>query len=224
MISDLDLAKLCVGIYAYPGQPPVTWDHFDPGIDGDKVCWGIKRTGKDVAVILRGSVTELDWLRDLWAFANPFHHDDLGPVHPGFLSGMRTVERELGTLVDKSEPIYISAHSLGAGRGGILAGFLVLAGWNVVGRVVFGEPKPGFLQLANIIKDVPGRSYRNGDGKHHDPVTDVPFSFPPEQFIHPTPIIQVTAKPATGLFGMYGVFAWHHMVHYQEALAGEVTQ
>lgn len=220
MISDAQIADLVAASYLPPDQSGVVWDHFDPGESGDKVRWGVKRIGADVAVILPGSRTLLDWLRDLTAIADPFHHDDVGPVHPGFLSGMRTVERELGGMVDKTSPIFIGGHSLGAGRGGILAGFLVLAYWNVAARVVFGEPKPGFAQLAEIIKGVPGRSYRNGDDKHHDLVTDVPFSFPPEQFVHPTPIIPVCARPAAGLFSEYGPFAWHHMPLYQAALAG----
>ncbi|MDB5612070.1 MAG: hypothetical protein JWP25_8970 [Bradyrhizobium sp.] len=218
MISDADLAALSTGIYAYEGQRGVVWDHFDPGDDGDKVCWGLKRIGGDVALVLRGSVTALDWLRDVTALTNPFHHDDIGPVHPGFLSGMRTIERELADLMDKTAPLYITGHSLGAGRAAILAGLLTIDGWKPAARVVFGEPKPGFAQLAELISAVPGRSYRNGDDRNHDPVTDVPFSFPPEQFVHPTPVINVTARPTPGLFGLYGIFSWHHMASYQEAL------
>lgn len=220
MISDAQLAALCAASYLDPTQSGIAWDHFDVGESGDQVRWGIKRIGGDVAVVLPGSRTGPDWLRDFQAVANPFHHDDLGPVHPGFLSGMRTLARELGTMVGKTEPLYITGHSLGAGRGGILTGQLVLDGWAPAARVVFGEPKPGFLQLANLIKGVPGRSYRNGDDKHHDLVTDVPFSFPPEQYVHPTPIIPVCARPGGDVFARNGIFAWHHMPLYAAALAG----
>lgn len=218
MIADAQLAALCVASYLEPSQSGVAWDHFDTGESGDQVRWGVKRVGADVALILPGSRTFMDWLRDFMTFADPFHHDDVGPVHPGFLSGMRTLERELAQLVGKTEPLYITGHSLGAGRAGILSGLLVLDGWKPAARVVFGEPKPGFVQLADIIKDVPGRSYRNGDARHHDQVTDVPFSFPPEQYVHPTPIIPVCARPDGGLFAEFGVFAWHHMPLYQAAL------
>lgn len=218
MISDAQLAALCVASYLEPGQSGVAWDHFDVGDSGDRVRWGIKRVGGDVALVLPGSRTFLDWLRDFCALANPFHHDDIGPVHPGFLSGMRTLERELGTMVAKSEPLYITGHSLGAGRAGIGTGLLVLDGWNPAARVVFGEPKPGFLQLAKIIEGVPSRSYRNGDAMHHDLVTDVPFSFPPEAFVHPTKIIPVCAAPGPDIFARWGVFAYHHMPLYQQAL------
>lgn len=33
---------------------------------------------------------------------------------------------------------------------------------------MFGEPKPGLLDFAERVKSVPGRSYRNGDDRHHD--------------------------------------------------------
>jgi hypothetical protein len=220
MISDATLAALCASSYLDPAQAGIAWDHFDAGSSGDQVRWAIKRIGGDVALILPGSRTLGDWLRDLQAFANPFHHDDIGPVHPGFLSGMRTLERELGGMVAKSETLHIAGHSLGAGRAAILTGLLVIDGWEPAARVVFGEPKPGFAQLASIIKDVPGRSYRNVDGDHHDLVTDVPFSFPPEEFLHPSPVIPVCARPAAAAFAQDGIFAWHHMPLYQAALAG----
>lgn len=218
MITDAEIAALCVGIYAYPGQLAVAWDHFDAGQIGDNICWGVKRVDGTAVVVLRGSVTRLDWLRDFQSIADPFHHDDIGPVHPGFLSGMRGVERELGGLVARTEPLIIAGHSLGAGRAAILTGLLVIDGWKPTARVVFGEPKPGFAQLASIIANVPGRSYRNGDDTHHDLVTDVPFSFPPEQFVHPTPVIPVCARPEPPDFASRGMFAWHHMPLYHQAL------
>jgi len=33
--------------------------------------------------VFRGTVTPLDWLRDLSAWVEPIDHDDLGPVHAG---------------------------------------------------------------------------------------------------------------------------------------------
>lgn len=220
MISDAEIASLCAGIYAYPGAPAIAWDHLDPGDDGDGVCWALKRVAGSAVVVLRGSVTKLDWFRDFQAIADPFHHDDLGPVHPGFLSGMRTVERQLRSLTNAEEPIIIAGHSLGAARAAILTGLMVIDGRIPAARVVFGEPKPGFLQLAKLIEGVPGRSYRNGCGLHHDLVTDVPFSFPPEQFVHPTKVIPVCAMPGPDIFARWGVFAFHHMPLYQAAVAG----
>lgn len=219
MIADADIAVLCAGIYAPDRPGGIVWDHYDSGAASDGVCWGLKHIGTDTVLVLRGSVTTQDWLRDLYAVANPFHHDDIGPVHPGFLSGMRTVERELGNLISKSQSLYIAGHSLGAARAAILTALLVFDGWEPTARVVFGEPKPAFMPLAKMIAHIPGRSYRNGDSVHHDLVTDSPFSFPPEQYVHPTPIIPVCARPDGDLFQRNGIFAWHHMGLYQTALA-----
>ncbi len=216
MMKDVEIAALCNGIYGIEQQ----WDHFDPGNDGDGVCWGVKRDNDSVAVVFRGSLVLLDWLRDLNSVANPFHHDDIGPVHPGFLSGMRTVERELMTLVSKTDSIILAGHSLGAARATVLAALLVTDGWKPTARVVFGEPKPGFSQLVDLLSSVPGRSYRNGDGFFHDVVTDLPFSFPPEEYVHPTETVMVNGVPEGGLFSKMGIFAYHHMPLYLKALGG----
>jgi hypothetical protein len=66
---------------------------------------------------------------------------------------------------------------------------------------------------------VPGFSYRNGDARHHDLVADVPFSFPPLQYVHPTPIIEVCCRPSGPLFQRLGAFAYHHVELYVAALA-----
>ncbi len=223
-MKDVEIAALCNAIYGEDrisgSDKDVIWDHFDSGTDGDGVCWGIKRSEDSIAIVFRGSLTLLDWLRDLNAVANPFHHDDIGPVHPGFLSGMRTVERELMTLVSKDDKLILAGHSLGAARATVLAALLVTDGWKPAARVVFGEPKPGFLQLISILADVPGRSYRNGDANFHDVVTDLPFSVPPEEYVHPTNIVRVTGAPDGGLFSRLGLFSWHHMPLYLKALGG----
>ena|SRR5437899_85560 len=86
-ITDTDIAELCVGIYAYPGSPPVTWDRFDDGEDSDQICWGIKVVDGCDVLVFRGSTTFEDWRRDFDAWANPFGHSKIGPVHPGFLLG-----------------------------------------------------------------------------------------------------------------------------------------
>ncbi len=55
-ITDKDVADLCVGIYAYPGSPPVTWDRFDDGDDSDQICWSVKVVDGCDVVVFRGSV------------------------------------------------------------------------------------------------------------------------------------------------------------------------
>jgi hypothetical protein len=222
MIPDITLAKLCQALYSY-GQPPEDWAHYDDGTDDDGVCWAVKEIEDYSVIVLRGSVTLLDWRKDFQAFVDPFHHDDLGPVHPGFLSGMRTVQREIATLISIGRQIIITGHSLGAARASILTGLLRISPRraDVAARVVFGEPRPGFQQLADLINGVPGASYRNAADGHHDLVTDVPFAIPPEDYVHPTSLIDVSAPPDGGLVSRWGPFSLHHMSLYVKALTTE---
>jgi Lipase (class 3) len=216
MISHSALADLCVGLYAYDGKK-IEWDHYDDGANSDGVCWALADRGDYAVVVLRGSTTREDWRRDFDAWADPFHHDDLGPVHPGFLSGMRTVQREIVELAP-AKPLVITGHSLGAARASILSALLTFEGRQILARVVFGEPRPGFAQLAYILSMTTGASYRNTGGARHDLITDVPFSFPPEEYVHPTPLIDVSEIPDKGISDSWGIFALHHMPLYAAAL------
>jgi hypothetical protein len=209
VISDKDLATLCGAIYAGSAD---AWDHFDPGADDDAVCWALKKLDGYDAVVFRGSDTFKDWIRDLRAAPIPTR---LGQVHAGFYAGMEKTWAEIRAM--QSQPLIVTGHSLGAARAGVLCGLAILDGTTPAARVVFGEPKPGFADLAKITDAAPGRSYRNGDHRHHDVVTDVPFSFPPFEYVHPTPIIPVTDVPTGDIFARLGLFAWHHIAHYEAA-------
>jgi hypothetical protein len=220
VISDLDCARLCAQIY----QPDAAklFDVFDAGED-DGVCWGIKRTDTEDVIVFRGSKTIPDWIKDLIALATPFSHHVFGPVHPGFLLGMDKALSDIQPLL-RSLPRVCSGHSLGAGRGTLCTALLKTVGLQVARRVNFGEPKPGFSRLADFIADTPAASYRTGnvDGNlaSHDLVTDVPFSFPPEEYIHPNPLIHLEAKPLTN---DWGPFSYHHIGLYVTAMeAGEL--
>ncbi|CCE07436.1 hypothetical protein BRAS3843_2120003 [Bradyrhizobium sp. STM 3843] len=211
MPSDAAIVALCAQIY----QPsaPDAFEYFDAGTD-DGICWAIKRlNGLDV-VVLRGSRTLQDWLRDIHAFPAPSR---IGHVHSGFYAGMEHMWSDLKRLLE--QPAIVTGHSLGAARAAVLTALMTVDHVPPVARVVFGEPKPGLLDFAQLITRIPGRSYRNGDDTHHDLVTDVPFSFPPMQYVHPTPIIPVCAEPSGDLFSTMGVFAYHHVELYQAALA-----
>lgn len=208
--SDALVASLCGMVYSPLAL--LKFDHFDAGED-DGVCWALKKlTGFDI-VVLRGSVTALDWVRDLRALAIKTR---VGHVHIGFHAGMEHVWSDLRPLI--SQPCIVAGHSLGAARAAVLSALMVADGVAPSARVVFGEPKPGMIDLAEVIKDVPGRSYRNGDEIHHDLITDVPFSFPPLQYVHPTPVIPVCCRPHAEEFEEQGVFAWHHVELYETAL------
>jgi hypothetical protein len=216
VLRDAAIADLCALIYK--PAAPISFDHFDAGED-DGICWALKKMpGLDV-VIFRGSVTSLDWIRDFRALAIKTR---IGHVHDGFYAGMEHMWGDLRPLI--SQPCVVTGHSLGAARAAVLAALMVADGVTPFARVVFGEPKPGLIDLAEVIKAVPGRSYRNGDERHHDLVTDVPFTLPPLQFVHPTPIIVVTARPSGSLFERFGVFAYHHVELYQAALAASTQE
>jgi hypothetical protein len=58
-----------------------------------------------------------------------------------------------------------------------MAALMMVDGVPPVARVVFGEPKPGLLDFTRLIAGIAGRSYSNGDSKHHDWITDLPLSF-----------------------------------------------
>jgi hypothetical protein len=98
-ITTHDVALMCDAIYARPGAPPEAWDHLDDGTDSDGVCWGLRRMDMADFIIFRGSVTFEDWFRDAANLAVPWRDSQLGPVHPGFLLGMRQVWNEVVQLI-----------------------------------------------------------------------------------------------------------------------------
>lgn len=211
--SDALLASYCAMIYQ-PTAIIAGFDHFDAGAD-DGVCWALKRLPGFDLVVLRGSITFQDWWRDLMAaVAAPTR---IGNVDVGFYFGMEKMWADLQPMI--TQPVIVSGHSLGAARAAILAALMKVDGKSPVSRVVFGEPKPGLMDFALIIHDIPASSYRNGDETHHDIVTDVPSTFPPVQRVHPTPIVPVSEEPTGGLFAKWGVFAYHHITLYETAVA-----
>jgi hypothetical protein len=184
------------------------WDHIDVGAD-DNVFWALKKVDGFDIVVFRGSITAIDWFNDFRALPILTR---VGHVHAGFFSGIERVWSEVRPLL--TQPVIVTGHSLGAARAGVLTALMVADGAAPVARVVFGEPKPGLIDFAKIVADVPARSYRNGNSKDHDLVTDIPATLPPIQFVHPTPIVVVDAEPTGGLFETLGIFAYHHCPLY----------
>lgn len=221
-ITDQTCVDLCAGLYGgapaeaglYAGASSA-WDVYDPG-DVHGICYGIKRIEDIDVVVLRGSITFTDWQRDFAAFPTS-RPSPLGPLHYGFSIGM---ERAWATIKPQvGAKVVVTGHSLGAARAAILTGLMVLDSRPPIRRVVFGEPKAGFQPLADIVGKVPGASYSNGDGKHHDLVVDVPFSFPPDNYVRPTPLVFVTAQPTGSIWERFGPFAFHHISLYQQGVA-----
>lgn len=239
--SDVDLANLVIGLYGYEGYAPITFDHIEQPEADDGICWALKRVGDIDVIVLRGSVTPQDWFRDLDALADPIpahahiianflhyigfafgslptHHAFLGPVHPGFLAGMEAAYAAIKPLLGPN--VVITGHSLGAARSAILAGLMVHDGHVPLTCVTFGQPRPGFPQLAELISGVPQRSYQNGstDRLLVDMITEVPISIWPENYVHPHPLTPVSEEPCALWVEERGIFAWHAMALYLQAV------
>lgn len=211
MITDQTCVDLCAALYT---GDPTAWDVYQPGnLAG--ICYGIKRIDDTDVVVLRGSITFMDWQRDFAAFPTS-RPSPLGPLHYGFSLGVEAAWAAIKPQVGAK--VIVTGHSLGAARAAILTGLMVLDDRAPIRRVVFGEPKAGFQALADIVAKVPGASYSNGDGKHHDLVVDVPFSFPPENYVRPTPLIFVKALPTGPIWERYGPFAFHHIGLYRQGV------
>lgn len=216
MITNLRAAQLCAAIYTTPTDFPI----YDAGED-DGVCWALSREDDVDVVVLRGSVTFRDWLRDFLAVANPYASRRLGPVHAGFYLGLDNAWTDIKPMLRKGAPLVLTGHSLGAARASILTGVAILDSMPPAARIVFGEPKPGFQQLGDFIGPVPAWSFRNGNGSHHDLVTDVPFTLPPVDYVHPTKLFSVCAEPEP--IHELGIFAWHSIALYVKALSNPAT-
>jgi Lipase (class 3) len=214
-LTDLEVATLVNGMYAYPGDAPIAWDHLDTGADNDGVYWGLKRQGDLSVVVFRGSTTAEDFARDAETAFWPDR--DLGPVHLGFLQGMKDVWHEVRTNLTAGSWI-AAGHSLGAARALILAGIAKVNGCAPASAVVFGEPRPGFQRLSDILAPVPIRSYRNTGADGHDLVTDVPFYVPGVfPYDHPRPLIDVSESPTDP--NDWSPFRYHHMPLYLAAVS-----
>lgn len=178
MISDLDLARACADIYS--DNPSL--DFIDNGLkSGTGVFVGIKKLPDVDVIVFRGSDDIPDWFRD---FEAPMISTDLGNVHEGFYEGLQAVHAILDEHT-RPNPV-ITGHSLGAAHAAIYGAMLVHYFDDPTKIALFGCPRPGAQQLADILIGVPITSYRN----RHDPVTEVPVPFPPRLlYTHVCPLI-----------------------------------
>lgn len=214
MISDIQIADLLIEQYGYSGSGPSSFDFFEPGQGDSGICWSAKRIDGVTHIQLRGSRTLKDWFRDFIAVVNPFDHSFMGPVHTGFALGMDRCWAQIQK--ETIGPYYIEGHSLGGGRVPILIALMIESGVMPLGYTTFGQPRPGFQKLADICKAVPGRNYRNGDGFHHDYVTDFPVHIEPLfLYVHPAPMIVINCPPVPETLSVFGR---HHMGLYRQAL------
>ena len=220
MIAPVDAIDLCAAIYA--GEAGARWDFFEPSDADEGVCWGLRRFGNVVVVAFRGSITIQDWIRDLLAITLPFSHSGLGPVHPGFLLGMPEAWAAIKAQLRPGDLLVLTGHSLGAARAAICCGLAKLDGVVAARKVLFGCPRPGFEQLADLCAATPEQSFCNGDERGHDLVTDVPIVFGIERYTRSSILIPVSASPAREHFDQLDAFSYHHVALYQRAIRSAV--
>lgn len=215
MLIDVEVADRYAWLYSPLPTPDGTWDHV---VDGALDAYaGIKAIGGAHHVMFRGSTTFLDWVADFAHLALPFPDEALGPVHGGFRDGVALVKDEIDEIVGDDSPLVVAGHSLGAGHAALYAGYRRAAGKRVDALVLFGEPKAGMGRLADLLADVPIRSYRNADAAGHDLVTDVPYTIPGIlDYEHPRALIDVSRPPPPN--DAWSLFAYHHFGLYCAAL------
>lgn len=225
-VTPLQAAQLVNASYAYPGDPPYAWDHWEPRTpDGLTVAFGYAALSDCDAIVFPGTSNPMEWLIDFDFVLKPRTHADLGDVHFGFLVGMELAWLKIEKLLRPSKPLYLLGHSLGAARADVACGFAIRAGVMPEGRIVFGEPYPGFASFCVPLMPIKVQaSYCNGDARGHDIVTNVPLRLPPKwAYTRPTPLISVSASPSLQDEAEMGDAAYHHMPLYVQALRAIVN-
>lgn len=218
MYTDLQLAQLNADIY-HGGE---TFDIYEAGGDDSGICYGIILRPDENIITFRGSKSLTDWIRDIIGMPAIFPHTTFGFIHAGFAIGMDRTANEISQHVNFSLPTTITGHSLGAARAAILTAMFLenyQRDHSKLKRVVFGEPLSGFQTLADYIKPVEARSYRNGSGWHHDLITDLPLYLPPTfNWTRASTLIHVSAPPTNFLEKSIDPFGYHHIPLYVQAL------
>ncbi len=209
-------------MYEYPDSPAIAWDYLEAGTNADDIYFGWVRYNGVLWLVYRGSVTKTDWAHDLYTFYNPCISDALGPVHPGFYSGLQATVQKFLNARKPGEPIGITGHSLAAGRGSLATGLCCVANARPDYRIVFGEPHSASSELSGIIRPVAtSLSYRNTGGSNStwedvDEITRVP-----PWFDVPTERLDMTVTPDPD--DPWGAFRFHHMGLYAGAVGTQKT-
>ena len=180
MISALQAAQLSQLIY---DTRPSDWDSL---ISVGEVVAGLKHIGSDSVIAFRGSVTAADWLHD--AEAVPVLDPEIGYTHAGFLDDMDAALEQIVPLLYGD--VVFTGHSLGGARARIATAKLAVRRLPVAQCIVFGSPKPGYAQLADILgaSGAAHTSYRN----RQDPV---PTLAPGSTWVHPDEWTSIDAAP-----------------------------
>lgn len=217
MTTHRDVARLCAALYDEPGAPSVSWLYRTSPKDAPIYC-GIVRVDDLFFVVSRGSFTFQDWLRDLMALAFVrLKHPTWGPIHPGFYEGIDETWAIIRRYLKGRDRVVYAGHSKGAGNSQLLTARQVDDGTLPLLTLCWGEPASGFQPLATYLVDVPCVTYQNGDDHQVDRVTTVPFSFPPEDYVHRSPFTHICQPPEHTQLQALNLFAWHHFTLYEPA-------
>jgi hypothetical protein len=205
--DDLTLARICL----HSETDAIGFDFIDNGADTG-VCFGIvKCDGYDI-VCFRGSITAEDWMTD--AQAEMISMQGIGQVHFGFSKNMLFVKAKLQTMI-RPNPV-VCGHSLGAARAAIYSGLLSQKIHDEPRKVaLFGCPRPGAQQLADVCEPLNMVSYRNWRDGVADPVTDVPLPFPEFPYEHARKFTEVKGMIDQSLGWPMDI---HHMLNYIEGI------
>ena len=136
------------------------------------VTLGVKHLSNCDAVVPKGSITDLDWIRDALSETPTTipGFEALGPMPFGF--SLKAVEayHDLAQLLRPSVPLVISGHSLGAQEAIALGAMHIVAG-GVLGAIfAFEPPRAGGHLLTKVLEPYPVYLTINGA----DPVPHLP--------------------------------------------------
>lgn len=213
-MQDYDIGRICARLYDDSSLCDPFWHRIWPQ-DGGYAA--LRHEGAFDVVVWRGSATHYDWVMNFDAL--PVHDGSLGMLHAGFVKGVWPLQDEITAAVAR-RPVIVTGHSRGAAQAAIFAGHLVAAGKAPVQLMVMGCPRPGYQQLADVLKAgaVEIHSYKNGD----DPVTDVPFRIDlvgktcDLPYVPVGPYLPLYEKPAA--CDSWGFVAPHHIELYLAGL------
>lgn len=197
-MNDADLVGLCQATYVSPASISVA---------RTEVYACVTHLPDYLVVAFRGSITPLDWLRDIAALVViPRKHPTLGFCHAGFADAADSVADEVLKVVG-NRPYVLTGHSLGGAEAVGVGALMVLAGKAPARIATFGAPRFGMRKFVDVLKDVPIAQYWRGN----DPVTDLPFFIPPlfrYEFTR-APLIHVGVSQPDA-------FSSHHIAGYVE--------
>jgi hypothetical protein len=210
VIAAAEAVDLAAAIYA---PQPRDFDWVGPA--GDAYC-GIKYYADCDAVALRGSVTDLDWLRDALSetpTAIP-GFAALGELPFGFSLGMAAAYAAIEKLLRPGMPLFTIGHSLAADEAIVLGAMRVVSGGALAGVFGFEPPRAGTPVLTRLLATYPVELSCNGA----DPVPHLPVPTPVWPWEHPRALIRLDVPPP-GL-AAWDPIAWHRIALVQAGIKG----